>query len=42
MSRMIVTRHSPLESVSNLRKYRVVVFGGEVFETDGSESSPGL
>jgi len=42
MSRMIVTRHSPLESVGNLKKHRLVVFDGDVFETDGSESSNGL
>ncbi|MEO6569011.1 MAG: hypothetical protein ABIO94_09645, partial [Opitutaceae bacterium] len=34
-SRFMLTRHSPLETVSNLRKPRTVVFDGEVFETTG-------
>jgi imidazolonepropionase-like amidohydrolase len=41
-SRVIVTRHSPLEGVVNLQKHRLVVFDGDVFETDGSESFTGL
>ncbi len=34
LSRFILTTHSPLESVSNLRRRRTVVFDGQVFETD--------
>lgn len=33
-SRFILTRHSPLETVSNLRKARTVIFDGQAFETD--------
>jgi imidazolonepropionase-like amidohydrolase len=32
-SRFIITRHSPLDAVTNLRKERIVVFDGDVFET---------
>jgi len=32
-SRFILTRHSPLDKISNLRKERMVVFDGEVFES---------
>ncbi|MGH9608009.1 MAG: amidohydrolase family protein [Terracidiphilus sp.] len=39
LSRFILTRHSPLLSIANLRKERLVVFDGAVFETD--ESFPG-
>jgi len=42
LSRMIVTRHSPLESIANLGKRRIVLFDGEVFETEGSENFAGL
>ncbi len=41
-SRFIITRQSPLERVGNLGKHRVVVFDGDVFETDGSENFTGL
>jgi imidazolonepropionase-like amidohydrolase len=41
-SRFILTRHSPLESVSNLRKQKFVVFDGEVFESGDSFDSIGL
>lgn len=34
LPRFILTRHSPVETVSNLRKARTVVFDGAVFETD--------
>jgi imidazolonepropionase-like amidohydrolase len=34
LSRFILTRHSPLQSVANLRKQRLIVFDGAVFETD--------
>ena len=33
-SRFILTRHSPVEKVTNLRKARTVIFDGAVFETD--------
>jgi imidazolonepropionase-like amidohydrolase len=32
LSRFILTRHSPLETVANLRKPRIIVFNGEAFE----------
>jgi imidazolonepropionase-like amidohydrolase len=38
-SRFILTRHSPLESVSNLRKQKCVVFDGNVFESDEVDST---
>jgi len=41
-SRFILTRHSPLESVSNLREQKFVVFEGEVFESHGSVDPTGL
>jgi imidazolonepropionase-like amidohydrolase len=41
-SRFILTRHSPLESVSNFRKEKLVVFDGEVFECDGNFDSADL
>jgi imidazolonepropionase-like amidohydrolase len=41
-SRFIVARHSPLATVSNLRKARTVVFDGEVFETDERADVAGL
>ena len=41
-SRFILTRHSPLESVSNLRKQKFVVFDGAVFESDENFDSNGL
>ncbi|MGB6200066.1 MAG: amidohydrolase family protein [Candidatus Acidiferrales bacterium] len=41
-SRFILARHSPLESVSNLRKRRSVVLDGEVFESDEDFDSAGL
>jgi imidazolonepropionase-like amidohydrolase len=34
LGRFILTRHSPLETVSNLRRPRTVVFDGQIFETD--------
>jgi imidazolonepropionase-like amidohydrolase len=33
LSRFILTRHSPLETVANLRRARTVIFDGDVFET---------
>ncbi len=41
-SRFILTRHSPLETVSNLRKHKWVVFDGEVLETGESLDTAGL
>jgi imidazolonepropionase-like amidohydrolase len=32
LSRFMLTRHSPLETVSNLKKSRIIVFDGEAFE----------
>jgi imidazolonepropionase-like amidohydrolase len=41
-SRFILTRHSPLESVSNLRKQKLIVFDGDVLESDEDFDSTGL
>ena len=41
-SRFILTRHSPLATVKNLRRARTVVFDGWVFETDESYNGAGL
>lgn len=41
-SRFILTRHSPLETVANLRKARTVIFDGEVFEADETVDVQGL
>jgi imidazolonepropionase-like amidohydrolase len=41
-SRFILTRHSPLEGVSNLRRQKWIVFDGDVFESDESFDSTGL
>jgi imidazolonepropionase-like amidohydrolase len=42
LPRFILTRHSPLRSVANLRKPRTVVFGDKRFETDESFDPGGL
>lgn len=42
LSRFILTRHSPLDGVANLRRHRFVVFDGEVFETKESDRFAGL
>ncbi len=42
LSRFILTRFSPLESVANLRKQKTVVFDGEVFESDEESDWNGL
>jgi imidazolonepropionase-like amidohydrolase len=42
LSRLILTRFSPLESVANLRKQKNVIFDGAVFESDESCDSGGL
>jgi imidazolonepropionase-like amidohydrolase len=41
-SRFILTRHRPLETVSNLRKDKCVVFDGEVFAGDENFDSSGM
>jgi imidazolonepropionase-like amidohydrolase len=40
LSRFLLTRHSPLEGVANLRKPKLVVFDGAVFESDASALDP--
>ncbi len=42
LPRFILTRHSPLETVSNLRKARTVIFDGDVFETNEDADVKGL
>ncbi|MGH9588884.1 MAG: amidohydrolase family protein [Terracidiphilus sp.] len=42
LSRFILTRHSPLDGVANLRRDRFVIFDGEVFEANQSEDYAGL
>jgi len=42
LSRFILARHSPLESVANLRRERIVVFDDAVFESDETTDSSGL
>jgi imidazolonepropionase-like amidohydrolase len=42
LSRFILTRHSPLETVRNLRQPRTIVFDGEVFETGPATNTSGL
>jgi imidazolonepropionase-like amidohydrolase len=42
LSRFILTHHSPLKSVANLRKRRLVVFGDAVFESNETDDSSGL
>jgi imidazolonepropionase-like amidohydrolase len=42
LSRFILTRHSPLETVANLRKPRQVVFDDAVFETGDAVDTTGL
>jgi imidazolonepropionase-like amidohydrolase len=42
LSRFILTRNSPLETVANLRKHRFVIFDDAVFETDESADASGL
>ncbi len=41
-SRFILTRHSPLEAASNLRKERIVIFDDRVFESDERLNPSGL
>lgn len=42
LPRFILTRHSPLDTVSNLRKTRTVIFDGEAFETSEDADVKGL
>jgi imidazolonepropionase-like amidohydrolase len=42
LNRFILTRHSPLESVANLRKPRHIVFDGAVFGSDEHADAAGL
>lgn len=42
LPRMIITRHSPLETVRNLRREKILVIDGQVIESDGTESEEGL
>jgi len=42
LSRLILTRYSPLESVANLRKPKIVIFDEAVFESDETCDSVGL
>jgi imidazolonepropionase-like amidohydrolase len=41
-SRFLLTRHSPLESVSNLKRRKFVIFGGEVLESNKGVNTDGL
>ncbi len=41
-SRFILTRHSPLETLSNLRKEKLIVFDGDIFEGGETFDSAGL
>lgn len=42
LSRFILTRHSPLNDVTNLRKERMIVFDGAVFATGEDVDPVGL
>jgi imidazolonepropionase-like amidohydrolase len=42
LSRLILTRHSPLQTVANLRKQRTILFDGAVFETGEALDASGL
>jgi imidazolonepropionase-like amidohydrolase len=42
LSRFILTHHSPLEDVANLRKERIVVFDGAVIASGGDVDASGL
>jgi imidazolonepropionase-like amidohydrolase len=42
LSRFILTRHSPLETIANLRKQKIIVFDDEVFATGESPDVSGL
>ena len=40
LSRFLLTRHSPLEAVGNLRKPKLIIFDGTVFGCDASALDP--
>lgn len=42
LSRFILTQHSPLKTVSNLRKEKNVVFDGEIFNNNGGIDPAGM
>ena len=42
LSRFVLTRHSPLETVANLRRPRRVVFDGQVYEGGEAVEDKGL
>lgn len=42
LSRFILTRHSPLDGIANLRNHRFIIFDGEIYETNGREDIAGL
>ncbi|HUB52780.1 MAG TPA: amidohydrolase family protein [Terracidiphilus sp.] len=42
LSRFILTRHSPLETVANLQKEKIVIFDGEVIESGETPDVSGL
>jgi imidazolonepropionase-like amidohydrolase len=42
LPRFILTRHSPLQGITNLRKPRTVIFGDKCFATDENLDSSGL
>jgi imidazolonepropionase-like amidohydrolase len=42
LSRFILTRHSPLEGIANLRKQKFVMFDGAAFEGDENINATGL
>ncbi len=41
-SRFLLTRHSPLESVSNLKRHKCAIFDGEALESDEGDNTDGL
>ncbi len=41
-SRFLLTRHAPLESVSNLKRHKLVIFDSEVLESDEGINTDGL
>ncbi|MCG3118542.1 MAG: hypothetical protein ALAOOOJD_00762 [bacterium] len=41
-SRFIITQHSPLAGILNLRKHKYVVFDGAVYDSDGNIDAKGL
>ena len=42
LPRFILTRHSPIERISNLNREKIVVFGGAAFETGDDLQFQGL